>query len=69
MNSLILILLQLVQITHFGKDLGVCGYLGDQNGVPLEGLSLHTNQFVDMSNLEDDLIRVRNYGVQLLEGL
>lgn len=43
MNGLELILLLLIQIAHLGEDFRVAGYLGDQDVVPLEGLSAHTN--------------------------
>lgn len=42
-HSLILVLLQLVKVTHLSEDLRIRWYLGDEDIVPFESLSLHTN--------------------------
>ena len=68
-NSLELILLLLVEVTHLSEDLRVSWDLGYENVVPLEGLSSHTDKFVDMSNLVDDLITIWDDGVKLLKSL
>lgn len=68
-NSLELILLLLVEITHLGKNLRVGWNLGHENVVPLESLSSHSNELVDMSNLVDNFITVWNDSVKFLESL
>jgi len=68
-NCLKFILFLLVQIAHFGKDLRVAGYLGDQNVVPFESFSSHSDEFVDVSNLVQNFIAIGNNGVQLFKGL
>jgi len=69
MDILELILLLLVKITHLGEDLRVSWNLGHQNIVPFECLSSHTNQFVDMCNLIDDLVTIWDDGMKLFESL
>lgn len=68
-NSLELILFLLIQVAHLGKDLTIRGYLCDQDVVPLDSLSPHTDQLVHMSYLVDDLIAVWDDCMQLFKGL
>ena len=68
-NSLELILLLLVEITHFGKNLRVGWDLGDENVVPFESLSSHSNELVDMSNLVNNFITIWNDSVKFLKSL
>lgn len=62
-DSLELIRLLLVEVSHLGEDFRVSGYLGDQDIVPLESLASHTDQFINMSYLINNLITVRNDSV------
>jgi len=68
-NSLELILLLLVEITHLGKNLRVGWDLGDENVVPFESLSSHSNELVDMSNLVNNFITIWNDSVKFLKSL
>jgi len=68
-DSLELIRLLLVEVSHLGKNFRVSGHLGDQDVVPLEGLASHTDQFINMGNLVNNLITIRNNSVELFEGL
>jgi len=68
-HCLELVLLLLVQVAHFGEDFRVTGHLGDEDVVPLEGFTAHTDQLVNMSDLVQDFIAVGDDGVQLFEGL
>ena len=69
MNSLELILLLLVEVTHLGKNLRVGWHLGHENVVPFKSLSSHSNELVDMSNLVDNFITIWNDSVKFLESL
>ncbi|MEN9873382.1 MAG: hypothetical protein RL186_279, partial [Pseudomonadota bacterium] len=64
MHGLEFVLLLLVEIPHFGQDFRVSWHLGDQDVVPLEGLSAHSDQLVDVSNLVDHFVAVGDDGVQ-----
>ena len=68
-DSLEFILFLLVQVTHLSQNFGVRGDLGDQNIVPFESLASHTDQLIDVGNLVDDFVAVRDDGVQFLECL
>jgi hypothetical protein len=68
-NSLELILFLLVQVAHFGENLRVSRHFGDQDAVPFEGLSSHSDQFVHMSDLVNHFVTVRNNCVQLFKSL
>lgn len=69
MNSLELILFLLVEVTHLCKNLRVGWDLGDENIVPFEGLSSHSNELINMSNLVDNFITIWNDSVKFLESL
>jgi len=64
-----LVLFLLVEVSHLSQDFRVSRDLGNQDIVPLQGLSSHTDELVHVSDLVDDLITVRNDGVKFLEGL
>ena len=68
-DSLELILLLLVEVAHLGQDFRVTGHLSDQDVVPLEGLTTHADQLVNVSDLVQDFIAVWNDRVQLLKSL
>ena len=68
-DGLELVLLLLIQIAHLGEDLRVARHLSDQDVVPLEGLSTHADQLVDVRDLVDHFVAVWDDRVQLLEGL
>jgi len=68
-HCLELILFLLVKVAHLGKNFRVRRNLGDQDVIPLESFTSHTNQLVNMSDLVKDLIRVGNNGVKFLESL
>jgi hypothetical protein len=69
MDCLELVLFLLIQIAHLGEDLRIAWYLSDEYIVPLEGLSAHSNQFVDMSDLVDHLVAIWDDSVKLLKSL
>ena len=50
-NSLELVLFLLVKVAHFGENFRVRGDLSYQDIVPFEGLSAHTNEFIDVRDL------------------
>jgi hypothetical protein len=62
-NGLELILLLLIQVAHFSQDFTVAWYLGYQNVVPLQSLSPHTNKLINMCDLVNYFIAVRNDSV------
>ena len=68
-DGLELILFLLVQVAHFGQDLAIAGHLSDQDVVPLQGFTTHTDQLVNVSDLVQDFITVGDDGVELFEGL
>lgn len=68
-NSLELILLLLVEVTHLGKDFRVSWNLGHEDVVPFESLSSHSDKLINMSDLIDDFIAVWNDSVKFLESL
>ena len=68
-DGLELVLLLLIQVAHLSEDLRVTRHLSDQDVVPLQGLSAHTDQLIDVCDLVDHLVAVRDDRVQLLEGL
>jgi len=68
-NSLKLILLLLVKVTHLCKNLRVCGHLGNEDVIPFESLSSHSDKFINMGDLVNDLITVWNDCVKLLKSL
>jgi hypothetical protein len=68
-NSLELVLLLLVEVTHLGKNLRIGWDLGYENVVPFESLSSHSNELIDVSNLVDNFITIWNNSVQFLESL
>ena len=68
-DSLELVLLLLVQVAHLREDFRVCGHLSDKDVVPLEGLPAHANQFINVGNLVDNFIRVRNNSMQFFKRL
>ena len=69
MDGLELILLLLVKVTHLGKDLGIAWNLGDENVVPFEGFTPHSNQLINMSDLVEHLVAVWNDRVELFKSL
>jgi len=68
-HRLELVILLLVEIAHLSEDFWVWGHLGDQDVVPFECLPTHADQFVHVSDLVDNFVRVRNYSVKFLERL
>jgi len=62
-HGLEFILLLLIEVAHLREDLRVAWDLGDQDVVPLERLSTHTDQLVNMSYLIDHLVGVGDYGM------
>ena len=69
MYSLELVLLLLVEIAHLGEDLRVARHFRDQDVVPLEGFTSHSDQLVHMRNLIKHLVAVGDNRVELLESL
>jgi len=63
MDSLELIRLLLVKVSHLGKDFRVRWHLGDEDVVPFQSLTSHTDQLVHVSDLVDDFITVGDYSV------
>ena len=59
-DSLELVLLLLVEVTHLGKNFRVTRHLGDEDVVPFESLASHANQLVNVSDLVEHLIAVWN---------
>jgi len=62
-DSLEFIRLLLVKVSHLGEDFRISGYLGDQDVVPLQSLASHTDQFINVSDLVNDFIRVGDNSV------
>ena len=69
MNGLEFVLFLLVEVAHLGEDFRVGGDLGDEDVVPFEGFTTHADEFVDVSDLVEDLVAVWNDSVELLKGL
>lgn len=69
MHGLEFVLLLLVEVAHLGQDLGVSWHFGNEDVVPLEGLSSHSDELVHVSNLVNHLVTVWDDSVKLFEGL
>lgn len=59
----------MIKIAHLGKDFRITWYLRYQDIVPFDGLATHANQLVDVRDLVDHLVAVRDDSMQLLERL
>ena len=68
-DSLELVLLLLVEVTHLCKDLRITRHLRDKDVVPLEGFTSHSDQLINVGDLVKHLVGVGDDGVELLEGL
>ena len=55
-NGLELILLLLVKVSHLGKNFRISRNFGNQDVVPFESLTTHTNQLINMGDLVNDLV-------------
>ena len=69
MDSLELILLLLVQIAHLGEDLRVARHFRDQYVVPFESFTAHSDQLINVRDLIEHFIAIRDDGVEFFEGL